>query len=167
MIGSIGPIGASHAGGRPSTIAPTESGTPAAPVTLTDALRVGQIPGADAAGSEQIQFVAGELIVRLHPRAGSRVHSARVGGFASAMAGDPAAAELDGFLRRHGAKGFRRIFEIYEDADGRQIDTADARLRRSHRARAKQSTRRLPPLPAQTPDLENFFLVEMQGPETF
>jgi len=166
LIGSIGLAEVSHAGKGPSKIAPTATSTPDDLVTLTDALRAGQFPDAGAASSERIHFAPGELIVRLHPEAGGQAHSARAGGFASAFPGTPAAAQLDEILRRHKAKGMRRIFEIYEDADGRQVDTADARLRRTREARQKQSKRRLPPLPSHTPDLENFFLVEMQGLET-
>ena len=82
------------------------------------------------------------------------------------MQGDPSAAELDQLLRRHDAKSLRRIFQAYEDDQGRQVDTARSRLDRNRQARKSRGPRRLVPLPAETPDLENFFLVEMPGIDT-
>jgi subtilisin family serine protease len=169
LIGSIVMTAASHAGGGPSKDASTAASTPDDPVSLSEALRIGQfpdVPGAGADGSERTYFVPGELIVRLHPRVGSQAHRALADGFAPAMPGDPAADQLDRILRRYKAKGMRRIFKVYEDAQGRQIDTARARLQRTRKARQNRSKRRLPHLPAHTPDLENFFLIEMPGLET-
>ncbi|MCH7868616.1 MAG: VCBS repeat-containing protein [Myxococcales bacterium] len=166
LIGSVGLTAVTHASEDPSKNTTNAIGTQDNLVTLTDALRIDQLPDADTAGSEAIRFAPGELIVRLRKEVGSQIHRARADGFASAIPGDPAAAQLDEILLRHKAKKMRRIFKVYEDAHGRQIDTARARLLHVREARQNQSKRRLPPLPAHTPDLENFFLVEIPGLET-
>ncbi len=166
LIAMLGLPGAGRAGGGPSKEQATAAGPSADMVGLIEALPLDPFSSAAAASAGWTVFAPGELIVRLHARAGSQAHHALADGFSPALPGDPAAAQLDEMLRQHKAKGMRRIFKRYESADGRQIDTARAHLQRIRKARRTQNTRRLPPLPADTPDLENFFLVEMAGLET-
>ncbi|MBW2391623.1 MAG: S8 family serine peptidase, partial [Deltaproteobacteria bacterium] len=166
VIGSVGLTAVSHGRAGESKNASTAIGTPDDLVTLSEALGIGRPPDAQGSSSAGFLFSPGELIVRLRPEAARQAHRALGEGLAHAMAGDSAAAQLDQLLRRHKAKRLRRIFKDYEDAHGRQVDTSRAHLLRIRKARQSQGKQRQPPLPAQTPDLENFFLVELAGLET-
>ncbi len=116
------------------------------------------------------------LILKLRAEEAEQLRGATTGGFSAAMAGAPGAAELDAVLARHGARAMRRVFRSFEDANGRRIDTARGRLERMRlRAIPPQGAGMgtgvgaslrvgpAPPLPENVPDLENYFLVEVDG----
>jgi hypothetical protein len=135
---------------------------------LAKALDSGDPSASGTIGTQRVGFKSGELIIRLRPEAGVHAHRSLSEGLSPAMRRGAASAatgaeEFDGLMRRHKARRMRRIFRSFEDAQGRQIDTAKARLGRVRAAR-KQTRgrgRRLPPLRTDLPDLENFFIVEL------
>jgi len=140
-------------------------GSPPAPASEAGALvPLGDAMRASLAGSpDALAYVPGELIVRLDPRAPARADGGAGQGDATSV---PDAAALADVLARYGVRDVRRVFDVYEDANGDLIDTAAASIERLRAARPEPGARRLPPPPEHVPALENYFLIELDRART-
>jgi len=105
---------------------------------------------------DENRFVPDQLIVKLRPDAARVAPRALRDGFGQLL-GDPSAASLDALCRDHGVRTLRRLVRELERPDGTLRMTTRELVERGRGAHPGRRGR----VPADVPDLENVFVLEL------